>query len=122
MPGHERRVLAAHAEVGHQQLDGGEDRVVAAAGAPAHLLVARPVLAVVTGMRSVTGGLLSASVEDGGFELAGGEGDAAHLGDGLGVDEELGPHEAGQLAEVHLGHEHPRVAAAAPRRGSAGTG
>ena len=32
------------AELGHQQLDGGEDRVVAAARAPADLLVAGPVL------------------------------------------------------------------------------
>src|SRR4029453_17541178 len=42
--GHEHRVLAADAEVGHEQVDGGEDRVVAAAGAPADLLVAGPVL------------------------------------------------------------------------------
>ncbi len=41
----EHGVLAAHAEVGHQHLDGGQDGVVAAAGAPAHLLVAAPVLA-----------------------------------------------------------------------------
>ena len=45
------------------------------------------------------------------FELAGGEGHAAHLGDGLGVDEELRPHEPGQLAEVHLGDEHLGIAA-----------
>src|SRR5690606_12378064 len=43
--GHEHRVLAAHAELGHEQLHGGEDRVVATARAPAHLLVAGPLLA-----------------------------------------------------------------------------
>ena len=43
--GEEHRVLPAHAEVGHEHLDGGQDGVVAAARAPAHLLVARPVLA-----------------------------------------------------------------------------
>src|ERR1700733_4757045 len=41
----EHRVLAAHAEVGHQHLDGGENGVVAASRAPADLLVAGPVLA-----------------------------------------------------------------------------
>ena len=42
--GHEDGVLAADAQVGHQHLHGGEDRVVAATGAPTDLLVARPVL------------------------------------------------------------------------------
>ena len=41
----EHRVLAAHAQVGHEHLHGGQDGVVAAARAPAHLLVAGPVLA-----------------------------------------------------------------------------
>ena len=40
----EHGVLAGDAEVGHQHLHGGEDRVVAAARAPADLLVAGPVL------------------------------------------------------------------------------
>src|SRR5207248_763850 len=37
-------VSPSHAQLGHQQLGGGEDAVVAAAGTPAHLLVAGPVL------------------------------------------------------------------------------
>src|SRR6202012_1270390 len=41
----EHRVLAAHAEIGHEHLDGGENGVVAAARTPADLLVAGPVLA-----------------------------------------------------------------------------
>src|SRR3954471_15632156 len=39
------------------------------------------------------------------------EGLGLDLGEGAGVDEEVGPHELGQLAEVELGHEHPAVAA-----------
>ena len=41
----EHRVLPPHPEVGHEHLDGGQDRVVPAARAPADLLVAGPVLA-----------------------------------------------------------------------------
>ena len=37
--------LPAHAELGHQHLDGGQDRVVTAPGAPPDLLVRGPVLA-----------------------------------------------------------------------------
>ena len=40
----------------------------------------------------------------------GGERDALHLVDRSGVDEELGPQQLGQLAEVHLGDQHLRVA------------
>ena len=106
---HEGHVLAANAELGHEQLDGGEDRVVAAARAPADLLVAHPVLA--GGHRDQVGhDAASEDVEDGRLELAGGEGHAAHLGDGRGVDEELRPHESRELPEVHLGDEHPGVA------------
>ena len=43
--GEEDRVLPAHAERGHQHLHGGQDGVVTAPRAPAHLLVAAPVLA-----------------------------------------------------------------------------
>ena len=43
-PGDEDDVLALEAELGHERLDGGEDRVVAAARAPAHLLVGLEVL------------------------------------------------------------------------------
>ena len=42
--GDEHGVLSTDFEFGHQQLHGGEDRVIPAAGAPANLLVARPVL------------------------------------------------------------------------------
>ena len=41
----EHGALPAHAEVGHHHLHRGEDGVVAAPGAPAHLLVTAPVLA-----------------------------------------------------------------------------
>ena len=40
----EHGVLGLHAELGHQHLDGEQDAVVAATRAPAHLLVAGPVL------------------------------------------------------------------------------
>src|SRR5215203_5880322 len=49
-------------------------------------------------------------VEDGELELGGGEGQAAHPGDRAGVDQVLGPQLAGELAEVELGDDHPRVA------------
>src|ERR1700691_1324402 len=42
--GEEDGVLAGDAELGHEEADGGEDRVVAAARAPADLLVRGPVL------------------------------------------------------------------------------
>ena len=42
--GDEHGVLSTDLEFGHQQLHGGEDRVIPTAGAPANLLVARPVL------------------------------------------------------------------------------
>ena len=42
--GDEDDVLLGQAELGHEALDGGEDRVVAAAGAPAHFLVGLEVL------------------------------------------------------------------------------
>ena len=42
--GDEHGVLRRDTEVGHELLDGLEDAVVAAAGAPADLLVAGPVL------------------------------------------------------------------------------
>src|SRR5207244_9729138 len=42
--GDEDHVLPAHAQLGHEHLHCGEDRVVPAPRAPAHLLVAGPVL------------------------------------------------------------------------------
>ncbi len=41
--GHEHGVFTADAEFGHQELDGGEDRVVTASRTPPDLLVARPI-------------------------------------------------------------------------------
>ena len=86
-----------------------EDAVVAAARAPADLLIAGPVLLRGDGDGDV-GHRAPISSRIGRFDLGGGEGHALHLGDRPGVDQELGPHEPAQLAEVHLGHEHLRVA------------
>ena len=44
MPETKTMFSLASAELGHEALDGGEDRVVTAAGAPAHLLVGLEVL------------------------------------------------------------------------------
>ena len=42
------------------------------------------------------------------FQFAGGERQALHLGHRLGVDQVLGAHDAAQLTEVELGHDHLR--------------
>src|SRR5262249_26771035 len=70
--GDEHDVLAAQAEVGQEALDRGEDRVVTAPGAPAHLLVRGVLLAVLrlvvgrhagqAGERQLNGGHLTASI------------------------------------------------------------
>ena len=87
-----------HAELGHQLLDGQQDAVVAAAGAPADLLVAGPVLLRGQGDGGVSHEVSTAPVVDGVLDLAGGERQALHLGQRPGVDEVLGAHDPGQLA------------------------
>src|SRR5699024_1461602 len=44
-PGHDHGVLASDPELRHEAEEGGQDRVVATTGAPAHLLVGGEVLA-----------------------------------------------------------------------------
>ncbi len=110
-PRQEHRVLAAHAEVGHEHLHGGQDRVVPAARAPADLLVARPVLA--GGDGDGGGGhcapssifTMTASISPAR------KGTPWTLVSDLGVDEEFGPHQLAQLAQVDLGDEDLGVAA-----------
>ena len=121
---HEHRVLAAHAEVGHQHLDGGEDRVVAAARAPAHLLVARPVLAGGDGDRSVG----QSSRPPSASRMAASSspavnGHALHLGDRAGRRPGTRPARSrDELARGSSRARAPAGSAAAPRRGCAGNG
>ena len=128
--GHEHHVLRLHAELGELELHRREDRVVAATRAPADLLVGLEVLAAqlhrgaaaaVRRRRScrcqasiISRILFSISVALNGMPCT--------LVSDVRVDEVLGPHQARQLAHVQLGHQHLRVARAAPRRGSPGTG
>ncbi len=115
--GDEDDVLAAQAELGQEALDGGEDRVVAAAGAPADLLVG---LEVLGGERRVglgdqaEGGdrvghlgphRLSMAAVMAADQLGGLEGHAAHLVDAHDVDEVLRAQQHAELAEVHLRDE-----------------
>ena len=106
-------------EFGHQLLHGLHDAVVAATGAPPHLLVAHPVL--LGGERDDGVAHCNASF-DGVFEFGGREGQTLHLGDRLGVDQVVGTHDAAQLAEVELGHEDSRGyrCSSSPRLGGIG--
>ena len=100
------------AELGHQLLDGEQDAVVAATGAPAHLLVARPVLLAgdVDVGRIGHRGPPASSSSMRGLDLAGRERETLDLAQRPGVDEVLGADDAGELAGVELGHEHLREA------------
>ena len=124
-------VLALEAELGQEALHGGEDRVVAAPGAPADLLVGGEVLAWSAGrvLREVRHAVraparrgarhtevcgahrfTSCSGDDGVGELDGGERQAAHLRERLDVDEVPAAQQQRELAHVHLGDEHGAVA------------
>ena len=118
--GDEHRVLGRDAELGHQLLDGEQDAVVAAAGAPADLLVAGPVLLRRQGDGGV--GHRAELLLDGVLDLAGGERQPLDLRQRPGVDEVLGADDAGQLALVELGDEHLRVAPQRRRRGRGAAG
>ena len=109
MPDDEDDALARDAELGHELLDRGEDRVVAAARAPADLLVGLQVLRRQRQL-AVAVALCHSMRSDRFSQLARAEGHAAHAVVADGVDEELGANELQQLPEVHLGNEHAVVA------------
>ncbi len=124
--GDERDVLAAQPEVGQERLHGLEHGVVAAARAPAHLLVGGELLA---GLRPVRGGHERGAQRgqvDGGHrvsprserwsrnwscELLGAERHAAHGREPLHVDQVAVAQQRGELAEVHLRADDAVVAA-----------
>ena len=104
--GDEDHVLPRDAELGHEHLDGGEDGVVAAAGAPADLLVGGPVLRrgarsevvghaghLLLGRVDVRAGRRRASSRTASSISAARKG-ALDLGEELGVDQVLGPQRA----------------------------
>ena len=100
---------------GKQELDRGEDPVVAAAGTPANLLVRLEVLAgeldaalaVAVGAVAVPlPSLTRPSTPGSWLDLGRPERAALHLGEALRVDEELRPHQLRELTEIQLGHEH----------------
>ena len=132
-------VLALEPEVGQEALHRGEDRVVAAAGAPAHLLVGGELLLGLPGRVLAAGaGTPWVPVErhtevDGGHQrltpsvtrsaviadrlvqhvgqVGCGERQPTHLRVALHVDEVLRAQQQRQLPEVHLRHDDPLVGA-----------
>ncbi len=116
-PGDEDRLLRRHAELRHQRLDAGEDRVVAAARAPARFLVG---LEVLLGQRRQGAAVAVAAVpvlahastsRIAPLELLGEDRQALHFVVADRVDQELAADHAQQLAGVHLGDQHLREGA-----------
>ena len=123
-PGDEHGPLRRDPELGQEPLHGGEDRVVAAARAPARLDVGDWKSALVSSRGAVLGQSVGAHSRSSSspFDLGGQQRPA--LGDRVAVDvaRELGAQHLHELAVVHLGDEHALEARRAPRRCSPAAG
>ena len=126
------------AERRQEALHGVQDDVVAAAGAPAHLLVGGELLAgagrfgggdvaqagqgQVSGGHQCTSSSMASTVMKTSSSSVGRERQAAHLVVGEHVDQVLGAQQHRQLAQVHLRHDHPVVRAQHVAEVARGTG
>ena len=124
---HEHEVFGLDAGLGQQELDRGEDAVVAAARAPAHFLVGLEVLARQLHRRAVAFAVAvthdSINSRICCFELGGPERERRRPAcSSCASTRNSARTSFDELAEVHLGHEHLAVAARTTSPRSAGNG